>query len=71
MQTVCLLYQNNKILTITIGVLRSSSFRNNLTITMTMTTLLLNINTGYKLEYTYNMIYSYKRLCIVFMYGDQ
>ena len=25
--------------------------------TMTMTTLLLNINTGYKLEYTYNMIY--------------
>ena len=30
MQTVCLLYQNNKILTITIGVLRSSSFRNNL-----------------------------------------
>ena len=29
-QTVCLLYQNSKILTITIGVLRSSNFRNNL-----------------------------------------
>ena len=28
-----------------------------LSMTMTMTTLLLNINTGYKLEYTYNMIY--------------
>ena len=27
------------------------------TMTMTMTTLLLNIKTGYKLEYTYNMIY--------------
>ena len=30
MQTVCLLYQNIKILTITIGVLRLSSFQNNL-----------------------------------------
>ena len=30
MQTVCLFYQNYKILTITIGVLRSSNFRNNL-----------------------------------------
>ena len=29
-QTVCLLYQNNKILTITIGVLRSSNFQYNL-----------------------------------------
>ena len=28
-----------------------------MTMTMTMTTLQLNINTGYKLEYTYNMIY--------------
>ena len=28
-----------------------------LTMTMTMTTFLLNINTGYKLEYAYNMIY--------------
>ena len=30
MWTVYLQYQNNKVLTITIGVLRSSSFRNNL-----------------------------------------
>ena len=29
-QTVCLLYQSNNILTIATGVLRSSNFRNNL-----------------------------------------
>ena len=40
-----------------LGVNRDVELNFNHHITMTMTTLLLNINTGYKLEYTYNMIY--------------